>query len=128
VILPRNLVHRLFRTFRSGRGTALASNRTNKETIMKIRTFIRLLGLGAIGGVAYVHTQRRGEWTVASLKDTLRHLQQSMGNMFSGQGERGRDTLERAANVTEGGTRNSISDSARSYPDYANRKNDPGHH
>jgi hypothetical protein len=95
---------------------------------MKIRTFIRLLSLGAIGGVAYVHTQRRGEWTVASLKDTLRHLQHSMSNMFSGQGERGRDTLERGANVTESATRNSISDSPRSYPDYANRKNDPGQH
>jgi hypothetical protein len=94
---------------------------------MKIRTFIRLLGLGAIGGVAYVHTQRRGEWTVASLKDTLRHLQQSMSTMLSGQGEK-RDTLERAANVTETATRNTISDSSRSYSDYSNRKNDPGHH
>jgi hypothetical protein len=94
---------------------------------MKIRNFIRLLSLGAIGGVAYVHTQRRGEWTVASLKDTLRHLQQSMSTMFSGQRE-GRDSLERAANVTESPTRNSISDSPRSYSDYAQRKNDPGHH
>jgi hypothetical protein len=94
---------------------------------MKIRTFIRLLGLGAIGGVAYVHTQRRGEWTVASVKDTLRYLQRSMGAMFSGQGEKGRDTLEHGANVTESATRNTISDSPRSYSDFA-RKNDPGHH
>ena len=95
---------------------------------MKIRTFIRLLGLGAIGGVAYVHTQRRGEWTVTSLKDTLRYLQRSLGTMFSGEGEKGRDTLERAANVTETATRNSISDSSRSYSEFGNRKNDPGHH
>lgn len=94
---------------------------------MKIRTLIRLLGLGAIGGVAYVHTQRRGEWTVASLKDTLRYLQRSMGTMFSGQGEQGRDTLEHGASVAESATRNSISDSPRSYSDFA-RKNDPGHH
>ncbi|HSS01807.1 MAG TPA: hypothetical protein VLM79_32340 [Kofleriaceae bacterium] len=94
---------------------------------MKIRTFIRLLGLGAIGGVAYVHTQRRGEWTVASVKDTLRYLQRSMSGMLSGQGEK-HDTLERAANVTETATRNTISDSPRSYSDYGNRKNDPGHH
>jgi hypothetical protein len=117
-----------FRTFRSDRGTPLASDCTNKETTMKIRTFIRLLGLGAIGGVAYVHTQRRGEWTVASLKDTLRYLQSSMSTMFSGQGEKGRETLERAANVTETATRNSISDSSRSYSEFGNRKNDPGHH
>ena len=45
---------------------------------MKIRTFIRLMGIGAIGGVAYVHTQRRGEWTVASIKDTLNYLKRSM--------------------------------------------------
>jgi hypothetical protein len=95
---------------------------------MKIRTFIRLLGIGAIGGVAYVHTQRRGEWTVASLKDTLRYLQRSMGQMLSGQGDRPGDTLERAAGVTESATRNSISDSPRSYSDYAQRKNEPGQH
>jgi hypothetical protein len=95
---------------------------------MKIRTFLRLLGLGAIGGVAYVHTQRRGEWTVASIKDTLRHIQRSMDAMFSGEGPRGRDSLERAANVAEPATRNSISDSPRSYPDFAQRKNDPGQH
>jgi len=95
---------------------------------MKIRTLIRLLGLGAIGGVAYVHTQRRGEWTVASLKDTLRYLQRSMGTMLSGQGEKGRDTLEHGANVAESATRNTISDSPRSYSDYASRKNEPGHH
>ena len=60
---------------------------------MKIRTFIRLLGIGAIGGVAYVHTQRRGEWTVSSVKDTLRYLQRSMGQMLSGRGNAG-DSLE----------------------------------
>jgi hypothetical protein len=95
---------------------------------MKIRTFIRLLGIGAIGGVAYVHTQRRGEWTVSSLKDTLRYLQRSIGAMLSGQSEIGRDTLERAANVPEPTTRSSLSDSARSYSDFTQRKNEPGHH
>ena len=38
---------------------------------MKIRT---LLGLAAIGGVAYAHNKRGGEWTLDSIKDTLRDL------------------------------------------------------
>ena len=95
---------------------------------MKIRTFVRLLGIGALGGVAYVHTQRRGVWTIASIKDTLNYLQRSMNAMFSGEADRGRDSLERAASVTETATRNSISDSPRSYPDFSQRKNDPSQH
>jgi hypothetical protein len=95
---------------------------------MKIRTFIRLLGLGTIGGVAYVHTQRRGEWTVASLKDTLRYLQRSISTMLSGQGEMERDTLEHGAGVSESSTRSSLSDSPRSYSEFTQRKGDPGHH
>lgn len=95
---------------------------------MKIRTFIRLLGLATIGGVAYVHTQRRGEWTVASLKDTLRHLQRSMRIMISGE-DLGREPLEGAASGAETASRNSLSDerTPRSYSDYM-RKNEPGQH
>jgi len=95
---------------------------------MKIRTFMRLLGIGAIGGVAYVHTQRRGEWTVSSLRDTLRYLKRSMSAMLSGQSEIGHDTLERAASVSETATRSSLSDSPRSYSDFTHGKNDPGQH
>ena len=62
---------------------------------MKIRTFLRLLGIGAIGGVAYVHTQRRGEWTIASVQDTLRYVQRSINALLSGQADMGRDTIER---------------------------------
>jgi hypothetical protein len=75
-----------------------------------------------------VHTQRRGEWTVSSLKDTLRYLQRSIGSMLSGQSEAGRDTLARAAGVSETATRSSLSDSPRSYSDFTQRKNDPGQH
>ena len=97
---------------------------------MKIRTFIRLLGIGAIGGVAYVHTQRRGEWTFASVRDTLSYLQRCMGAMLSGRGEMGRDSLERAANVTETATRGNLPNDrgTRSYTDYSARKNEPGQH
>lgn len=38
---------------------------------MKIRT---LLGLAAIGGVAYAHNKRGGEWTLDGIKETLREL------------------------------------------------------
>ena len=38
---------------------------------MKIRT---LLGLAAIGGVAYAHNKRGGEWTLDGIKGTLREL------------------------------------------------------
>jgi hypothetical protein len=97
---------------------------------MKIRTFIRLMGLATIGGVAYVHTQRRGEWTVASVKDTLTYLKSCMSKMLSGHGETGRDSLERTANVGETGTRGTLPNDrgTRSYTDYSTRKNEPGHH
>jgi len=97
---------------------------------MKIRTLIRLTGIAAIGGVAYVHTQRRGEWTVASLKDTLNYLKRSMNAMLSGQGEMGGDALERAARVTESATRGNLPNDrgTRSYTDYSARKPEPGQH
>ena len=42
---------------------------------MKIRT---MLGLAAVGGLAYYHRQRGGEWTLDSFKDTGRHLLKSL--------------------------------------------------
>jgi hypothetical protein len=44
------------------------------ETIMRILTFTRLVGLAAIGGAVYVHKQRGGDWTLTSMRDTLHHL------------------------------------------------------
>lgn len=41
---------------------------------MRILTFTRLVGLAAIGGAVYVHKQRGGDWSLASIKDTLHHL------------------------------------------------------
>jgi hypothetical protein len=96
---------------------------------MKILTFKRFIVLGAIGGVAYVHKQRGGEWTVASIKDTLRYLwsqavqrPQMTHNM--------RDTLDRAASVSEPGGRAGLSDTygSRTYGDQSGRKDDTGRH
>ena len=53
---------------------------------MKIRT---LLGLAAIGGVAYAHNKRGGEWTLDGIKETLRQL-------FSGVQDKVRDFAEQA--------------------------------
>jgi hypothetical protein len=53
---------------------------------MKIRT---LLGLAAVGGVAYAHQRRGGEWTLDGIKDTLRSL-------FSGAQEKVRDLADQA--------------------------------
>ena len=53
---------------------------------MKIRT---LLGLAAIGGVAYAHNKRGGEWTLDGIKETLREL-------FSGVQNKVRDFADQA--------------------------------
>src|SRR3954454_2069914 len=45
-----------------------------RRYIMRILTFTRLVGLAAIGGAVYVHRQRGGDWSMASIKDTLHHL------------------------------------------------------
>lgn len=49
---------------------------------MKILTFKRFVGLTAIGAVAYIHKQRGGVWTIASIKDTLQHLWSSAVSKF----------------------------------------------
>jgi hypothetical protein len=53
---------------------------------MKIRT---LLGLAAVGGVAYAHQKRGGEWTLDGIKDTVRSL-------FSGAQDKVRDLADQA--------------------------------
>lgn len=53
---------------------------------MKIRT---LLGLAAVGGVAYAHQRRGGEWTLDGIKDTVRSL-------FSGAQDKVRDLADQA--------------------------------
>jgi len=53
---------------------------------MKIRT---LLGLAAIGGVAYAHNKRGGEWTIDGIKETVRQL-------FSGVSDKVREFAEQA--------------------------------
>jgi hypothetical protein len=93
---------------------------------MKILTFKRVIALTAIGGVAYVHKQRGGDWTLASITDTLRHLWSSAGRKLAPV--KG-DTLERAASVTEHAVHSGLSDdrTARPHGEYSGRKDDGRH-
>jgi hypothetical protein len=98
---------------------------------MKILTFKRLIGLTAIGGVAYVHRQRGGDWTAASIKDTLRYLWSSAIRKLDPIKDAARDTLDRAATLSETGVRaGGMSEDrmSRAYGDYTKRKDDTGRH
>lgn len=98
---------------------------------MKILTFKRFIGLAAIGGVAYVHKQRGGQWTVASITDTLRHLWSSAVGKLAPVKDAARDTLDRAAGVTQPAARtDGVSDerTSRTYSDYNRHKDDTSRH
>jgi hypothetical protein len=100
------------------------------ETNMKILTFRRLIGLAAIGGFAYAHRQRGGDWTMASIKDTARHLWSSASGKAGQLRETTRDTMSRAASAVESGTRTGVSDqpSSRSYGTYSGRDDERNRH
>ncbi|HEY0194259.1 MAG TPA: hypothetical protein VGC42_24255 [Kofleriaceae bacterium] len=105
---------------------------------MRILTFKRLAGLAAIGGFAYVHKQRGGDWTFDSISDTARYLfNQAMTRVEPLKREM-RDTLDRAAHMEQPARRTpsasataSATDeggsSTRVYRDYK-RKDDVGPH
>jgi hypothetical protein len=91
---------------------------------MKILTLKRVIGLAAIGGVAYAHKQRGGQWTIESVKDTLRHLWTSASDKLAPMKNELRDTLDRA-HVSETATRSGMSDEPRSY---GSRRDDENRH
>ena len=96
---------------------------------MKILTFKRFVGLAAIGGVAYVHKQRGGEWTIASVADTLRYLwSTAIGDRGSAM-DNGRETLARAASVVDPTIRKGMTDD-RTVGTYGHtgRNDDTDHH
>jgi hypothetical protein len=103
---------------------------TQGEPAMKILTFKRLVGLAAIGGVAYVHQQRGGEWTLDSLGDTLKYLWKMAMTKLEPVQREVRDTLDRAAHYESAprGTRRSADEpTVRTFRDYK-RKDDVGPH
>lgn len=97
---------------------------------MKILTFKRLVGVAALGGLAYIHKQRGGKWTAASIMDTLRQLWSSAGRTLTAVQQRTTDTLERAANLTEPPAYAAPAEAqqARSYSGQSKRKDETGRH
>jgi len=95
---------------------------------MKILTFKRLVGLAAIGGIAYIHRQRGGAWTVASITDTLRQLWSAIARKLAPIRQPAAETLERGANLTESTARRGPAGAhqPRSSSDLGKRKDDPG--
>ena len=57
---------------------------------MKIRT---LLGLAAIGGVAYAHNRRGGEWTLEGIKGTVRDLFSGVTDKVRGFADEAKDEI-----------------------------------
>jgi|GEM_PF-5914084 len=92
---------------------------------MKILNLKSLIGLAAIGGVAYAHKQRGGEWTLDSVKDTLRHLWTTANDKLAPMKNELRDTLDRAAHMSETATRSGMADEPQSY---YRRPNDTDRH
>jgi len=64
---------------------------------MKIRT---LIGLAAIGGVAYAHNKRGGEWTLDGIKETLRQLFTSVQDKLEDFAEEAKQQLAHEKDIT----------------------------
>ena len=91
---------------------------------MRIFTLKRLIGIAAVGGVAYAHKQRGGEWTLDSVKDTLKHLWTTANNKLAPMKNELRDKLDRASHVSESTTRSGMSEEPRTYGYGRNDDND----
>ena len=91
---------------------------------MRIFTLKRLIGIAAVGGVAYAHKQRGGEWTLDSVKDTLKHLWTTANNKLAPMKNELRDKLDRASHVSESTTRSGMSEEPRAYGYGRNDDND----
>lgn len=66
---------------------------------MKIRT---LLGLAAIGGVAYAHNKRGGEWTLDGVKETLRQLFTGVQDKLQEFADEAKERLSTEKDITPG--------------------------
>lgn len=97
---------------------------------MKILTFRRFIGLAAIGGFAYAHRQRGGDWTMASMGDTLRHLWSSASSKANQIRDTTRDAMPRSPGVSDTSSRSGLSDtsSSRSYSSYNLRDDESNRH
>lgn len=65
---------------------------------MKIRT---ILGLGAVGGLLYLHRRRGGEWTLDSMRDSARELMRGIQNSAERARAEVRETVREGARKAE---------------------------
>lgn len=91
---------------------------------MKMLSLNRLVGLAAIGGLAYAHKRRGGEWTLDSVKTTVRELWSSANSRLAPMREELRDAV---AHVSETASRSGMSNEPRSYS-YSKRSDDNTRH
>ena len=93
---------------------------------MRILTFKRIVGLAAIGGVVYVHKQRGGDWSLASMRDTALHLLRVAADKLQQMNEATQRAYDRAADITAANVRTRMPDSdmPKMYGDL--RRNEPG--
>jgi hypothetical protein len=94
---------------------------------MRILTLTRLAGIAAIGSAVYVHKQRGGDWTMASMRDTLRHLLASAAHKLEDANGL-RRPMERAGTITPPpAPRSRLSDDGKprtAYTDLSGKRND----
>jgi hypothetical protein len=97
---------------------------------MKILTFRRLVGIAAIGGFAYVHKQRGGEWTLESVMDTARHLWSRAMSTSTKVKDSLRDTAQHSVGASSSGGRSNMSEgtSSRAQSYYSSRDDDSNRH
>lgn len=91
---------------------------------MKMLNLKGLVGLAALGGLAYAHKRRGGEWTVDSVKDTLRDLWTTANSKLAPMKDELRDSFERAS---ETAARSGMAAEPRSYS-YTKRAGDNTSH
>jgi len=98
---------------------------------MKILTFKRVLGISVIGSAVYVHKQRGGDWSLASMKDTLRHLLASAAHKLEDANTSLRHPTDRAGSTSPPlSPRSRLADDKprTPYTDLSKRSDDPSRH
>ena len=96
---------------------------------MRILTLKRLIGLTAIGGAVYVHKQRGGTWTLASMQDTLQYLLSQAATKL-GQMNRPVETAPRASYppATPARARTPEENRPKPYGDLSGKRDDSSRH
>jgi hypothetical protein len=92
---------------------------------MKMLNLKGLVGIAALGGLAYAHKRRGGEWTLDSVKDTVRELWTTANAKLAPMKDELRESFERASSETA--ARSGMATEPRSYS-YVKRAGDDTQH